>query len=728
MKNKMTKYLFLLLPISLLAFFGLKSFSHSSDNQMVAYKFSADDLQPTATQKKVESMVAEILSSYHFRKVPLNDSLSSKILDNYIKELDFNKMNFTAKDVEGFDKFRFELDDQLKAGDLTAAYQIYNVYRKRAKERFTFVTSLLNKPMDFKTDEIYTPDREKASWAKSSSDLDDIWRKAVKSTLLDWKISGKADSVSVKDLTERYKRSEKYFDKTKSEDVFQQFMNSFTESVDPHTTYFIPKTASTFNQEMSQSFEGIGATLRNEGDYVQIVDLIVGGPAFRSKQLNPKDRIVAVAQGDDKPYQDIVGWFTDDAVKLIKGPKNTIVRLKILSGDASIGSVPKEIRLVREKIKLEEGTAKKEILNFSRDGKDYKYGLITIPLFYRDFEGAKSGEQGFKSTTADVKRYLTELKADKVDGVIVDLRNNGGGSLTEAVNLTGLFIPQGPVVQRKQSDGEITAEYDRDPSVTYDGPVSVLVNRFSASASEIFAGAIQDYKRGLIIGEQTYGKGTVQSLIDLERFLKGEPEGVGQLKITMEKFYRITGSSTQHKGVTPDIELPSTFSASEFGESSQPSALPWDMIASTKYTPSNNVTEKEVAFLRGKYQGRLKTETDLKKLLTEIENYKKAKEKKSISLQEDKRRKEIDEQKKKNIVEPTDELAGNELLPAGTKPVVPKEKVATDSTSIAVAKVKALKEKHEKDTFLKETERILTDFISNTPTNGVKVSQVENKK
>ena len=723
----MTKYLFLVLPISLLAFFGLKSFSHTTESQTVAYTFAQDDLQPTATQKKVESMVTEILGSYHFRKVPLNDSLSSKILDNYIKELDFNKMNFTAQDIEGFDKFRYELDDQLKAGELTAAYQIYNVYRKRAKERFAFVTSILNKPMDFKVDETYTPDREKATWVKSSADLDDIWRKAIKSTLLDWKISGKVDSLAKKDLTERYKRTEKYFDKTKSEDVFQQFMNSFTESVDPHTTYFIPKTASTFNQEMSQSFEGIGATLRNEGDYVQIVDLIVGGPAFRSKQLNPKDRIVAVAQGDDKPYQDIVGWFTDDAVKLIKGPKNTVVRLRILSLDAPVGTDPKEVRLVREKIKLEEGTAKKEILNFSRDGKDYKYGLITIPLFYRDFEGAKSGEQGYKSTTADVKRYLNELKAEKVDGVIVDLRNNGGGSLTEAVNLTGLFIPQGPVVQRKQSDGEISAEYDRDPSVTYDGPVSVLVNRFSASASEIFAGAIQDYKRGLIIGEQTYGKGTVQSLIDLERFLKGEPEGVGQLKITMEKFYRITGSSTQHKGVTPDIELPSTFSASEFGESSQPSALPWDMIASTKYTPSNNITQKEVEYLKGKSKGRLTTETDLKKLLTEIENYKKAKEKKSVSLQENKRRKEIDEQKKKNIVDPADDLVGGEVKSDEIKPVIPKEKVATDSTSIAIAKIKALKEKHEKDTFLKETERILTDFIT-SPTSGVKVSQIDKKK
>ena len=727
MKNKMTKYLFLVLPISLLAFFGLKSFSHTNESQVVAYTFAQDDLQPTATQKKVESMVTEILGSYHFRKVPLNDSLSSKILDNYIKELDFNKMNFTAQDIEGFDKYRYELDDQLKAGELTAAYQIYNVYRKRAKERFAFVTSILNKPMDYKVDESYSPDREKSTWVKSSTDLDDIWRKAIKSTLLDWKISGKVDSIAKKDLTERYKRTEKYFDKTKSEDVFQQFMNSFTESVDPHTTYFIPKTASTFNQEMSQSFEGIGATLRNEGDYVQIVDLIVGGPAFRSKQLNPKDRIVAVAQGDDKPYQDIVGWFTDDAVKLIKGPKNTVVRLKMLSVDAPTGTVPREVRLVREKIKLEEGTAKKEILNFNRDGKDYKYGLITIPLFYRDFEGAKSGEQGYKSTTADVKRYLNELKTEKVDGVIVDLRNNGGGSLTEAVNLTGLFIPQGPVVQRKQSDGEISAEYDRDPSVTYDGPVSVLVNRFSASASEIFAGAIQDYKRGLIIGEQTYGKGTVQSLIDLERFLKGEPEGVGQLKITMEKFYRITGSSTQHKGVTPDIELPSTFSASEFGESSQPSALPWDMIASTKYTPSNNITQKEVEYLKGKSKGRLTTETDLKKLLTEIENYKKAKEKKSVSLQEDKRRKEIDEQKKKNIVDPADDLVGGEAKPDEVKSALPKEKVATDSTSIALAKIKALKEKHEKDTFLKETERILTDFIT-SPTSGVKVSQVDKKK
>lgn len=712
------KYILALVPISLLAFFGLQSFSHSG-TASADYKFAADDLQPTATQKKVENLVTEILSNYHYRRVPLNDSLSSKIFDNYIKELDFNKMNFTNTDIENFEKYRYELDDQLKNGELTAAYQIYNVFRNRAKERFTFVASMLSKPVDFKSEETYTPDRENTTWAKSKDELDNIWRKAVKSTLLDWKISGKADTSAIKDLRERYKRTEKYFDKTKSEDVFQQFMNSFTESVDPHTTYFIPKTASTFNQEMAQSFEGIGATLRNEGDYVMIVDCIVGGPAFRSKLLNPKDRIVAVAQGDDKPYQDIVGWFTDDAVKLIKGPKNTVVRLKILPSNAPMGSVPKEVRLVREKIKLEDGTAKKEVLNFNKDGKEYKLGLITIPLFYRDFEGARNGEQGYKSTTADVKKFLNELKAEKVDGVIVDLRNNGGGSLTEAVSLTGLFISQGPVVQRRQADGEINVENDRDPSVTYDGPVSVLVNRFSASASEIFAGAIQDYKRGLIIGEQTYGKGTVQSLVDLDRFLKGEPEGVGQLKITMEKFYRITGSSTQHKGVTPDIELPSSFSASEFGESSQPSALPWDMIASTKYSPTSDIKENELTKLRSLYQERLKSDTELKKLVSDINFIKKSKEKKTISLQEDKRRKEIDEQKKKNIAELGDDLANETKEP---------EKVATDSTSIAQAKLKILKERRSKDVYLKECERILTDYILLNSTGQVKVTQVENKK
>ena len=714
----MKKYLIALVPVTLLAVLGLRSTSHSAEkNIAMAYKYTEDDIKPTETQKKVEELVTQILGNYHYRRVPLNDSLSSKIFDNYIKELDGNKMNFTKQDIDDFEKFRYTIDDQLQSGDLTAAYQIYNVYRKRAKERFTFVASLLNKPMDFKIDEVYSPDREKSSWANNKQELDEIWRKAIKSTLLDWKISGKADSSAVKDLKERYTRSEKYFDKTKSEDVFQQFMNSFTESVDPHTNYMIPKAAAQFNQEMAQSFEGIGATLRLEGDYVTIMELITGGPAYKSKALKPKDRIVGVAQGDNGAFVDIVGWMTDDAVKLIKGPKSTVVRLKILPGDAAVGAMPKEIRLVREKIKLEDGSAKKDVLLLSNNGKPYKLGLITLPVFYRDFEGVRKGEGDFKSTSADVKKFLIELKAEKVDGVILDLRNNGGGSLVEAVSLTGLFIPQGPVVQRKHADGEISAEYDRDPSVTYDGPLGVLVNRFSASASEIFAGAIQDYKRGIIIGEQTYGKGTVQTLVDLSRFLKSEPDNVGQLKITMEKFYRITGSSTQHKGVTPDIELPSGFSAAEYGESSQPSALPWDMIASTKYTPSQDVNEQIVSKLKKKYEERLKTEADLKKLVSDFDYWKKAKERKTISLQEDKRRKEIDEQKKRNSQE-----INNDLGDVDTK-----VEVKTDSVSIANAKEKALKERREKDAYLKETERILTDYIFLAPSNGIKLTQNNNK-
>ncbi|MFY7889340.1 MAG: carboxy terminal-processing peptidase [Spirosomataceae bacterium] len=706
----MIKYLIALVPVSLVAGFGLQSVTHSfTDHKMeTVYQASPDDLKPTETQKKVEELVTQILGNYHYRKVPLNDSLSSKILDNYIKELDGNKMNFTAKDIETFEQYRTELDDQLQKGDLSAAYEIYNTFRRRAKERFTFVNKLLNKPMDFNVDEVYTPDREKAAWAKNSVELDDVWRKAVKSTMLDWKISGKVDSVIVKDLKERYSRTEKYFDKTKSEDVFQQFMNSFTESVDPHTNYMIPKAAAAFNQEMAQSFEGIGATLRLEGDYVTIQDLIVGGPAFRSKLLKPKDRIVGVAQGDNGPVVDIVGWMTDDAVKLIKGPKATVVRLKILSGDAVTGAIPKEVRLVREKIKLEDGSAKRDILNITRDGKPFKLGLITLPMFYRDFEGVRKGDGDSKSTTTDVKKFLLEFKNEKVDGVVIDLRNNGGGSLVEAVNLTGLFINQGPVVQRKQADGDISVEYDRDPSVIYDGPLSVLVNRFSASASEIFAAAIQDYKRGVIIGEQTYGKGTVQSLIELNRFLKNEPENVGQLKITMEKFYRITGSSTQHKGVTPDIELPSAFSAKEYGESSQPSALPWDMIPSSRFSVYPDMNEAIVNKLRGKYQDRLKTDVDLKKMVLDLDRWKKAKEKKTISLKEDKRRKEIDEQKKKNTV---DVLEDGTIEKADAAEEKSKAVMPTDSISIVNAKIKAQKEKQEKDTFLKESGRILADYI-----------------
>ncbi|MHA8056784.1 carboxy terminal-processing peptidase [Aquirufa nivalisilvae] len=693
----MKKILPILIPLSLLVVLYLHGKNQTSFPSTKSVVYQEGDLQPTETQRKVERLVFGILSNYHYRKIPVNDSLSSKIYDAYLKELDPNKVFFLASDIDELEKYRLTIDDQLNDGDLTSAFAIYNRYQQRMKERYAYIDQILQKIPDFTVDETYQPGREKVKYAASKEELNDFWRKDVKRQLLDWRISGKADTTALRELKERYKRSEKYLARTRSEDVFQVFMNAYTESIDPHTSYMIPRTAQAFNTDMAQSFEGIGATLRLEGDYVTIQDLIPGGPAFRSKQINPKDRIIGVAQGDDGSYVDVIGWFTDDAVKLIRGPKNTVVRLKLLPAGAGTGSPGTEVRLVREKIKLEEQTAKKEILTYNQGDKKIKLGLITIPMFYRDFEGARKRESDFKSTSADVKKFLTEFKTEGVDGLIIDLRNNGGGSLIEAVDLTGLFIPKGPVVQRKQSDGKITQEVDRDPEQFYDGPMAVLINRFSASASEIFAAAIQDYKRGIIVGEQSYGKGTVQSVVDLDNYMNNEKEPVGQLKITLEKFYRINGSSTQHKGVSPDFALPSAFSAEEFGESSQPSALPWDMISPTNYQITSNINPGLINKMQTSFQARLKSKPDLIKLKDDFERWKKIKELNSISLQIDKRKKELDDQKKKPDESQAvmDNIAGS----AADTPEGDKDKKASTA------------DKHAKDVYLKETQQLLADWV-----------------
>lgn len=696
----MKKILPILIPLSLLVVLFLHGKNQADFNPNATAVYQEGDLQPTATQKKVERLVYGILSNYHYRKIPVNDSLSSKIYDAYLKELDPNKVYFLASDIKELEDYRYTIDEQLNLGDLTSAFKIFNLYQTRMKERFAFIHQVLSQTQDFNLDESYSPNRDKVTWANSKEELNDYWRKDIKRQLLDWKIGGKADTTAVRELKDRYKRSEKYIAKTKSEDVFQIFMNAYTESIDPHTSYMIPKVSQEFNKDMAQSFEGIGATLRLEGDYVTIQDLVPGGPAFRSKQINPKDRIVGVAQGDEGSFVDVIGWFTDDAVKLIRGPKGTVVRLKLLPASGVTGSPTSEVRLVREKIKMEEQTAKKETLLLTREGKPYKLGLITVPMFYRDFEGARKREQDFKSTSADVKKFINEFKQEGIDGLVIDLRNNGGGSLIEAVDLTGLFISQGPVVQRKQSDGKISQEVDRNPEIAYNGPMAVLINRFSASASEIFAAAIQDYKRGIIIGEQSYGKGTVQSVVDLSNYLNDEKDEVGQLKITLEKFYRINGSSTQHKGVSPDFALPSAFSAEEFGESSQPSALPWDMIPTTNFQVTQSVLPDVLGKLQSAFQTRLKTNPDLLKLKEDFNRWKKIKEQNSISLQFDKRKKELDEQKKK----PDESLAVMDALAmdSGEEKTDKKDLKKEDKT----------KDKHAKDAYLKEAERIMIDFVA----------------
>jgi carboxyl-terminal processing protease len=691
----MKKILPLLIPFSLLFVLFLHG-KNQPDQGVATAVYQEGDLQPTDTQRKVERLVYGILSNYHYRKIPVNDSLSSKIYDAYLKDLDPNKVYFLASDIKDLEKYRFTIDEQLNLGDLTSAFQIYNIYQKRSKERYAYIMSILDKPFEFASDEVYQPNRDKASWATSAAELNDFWRKDIKRQMLDWKIGGKADTTAVRELKDRYKRSEKYMARTRSEDVFQVFMNAYTESIDPHTSYMIPKTAQEFNKDMAQSFEGIGATLRLEGDYVTIQDLVPGGPAFRSKQINPKDRIVGVAQGDEGAFVDVIGWFTDDAVKLIRGPKGTVVRLKILPASGVTGSPTNEVRIVREKIKLEEQTAKKEVLNFQQGDKKVKLGLITIPMFYRDFDGARKREADFKSTTADVRKFLGEFKQEGVDGLIIDLRNNGGGSLIEAVDLTGLFITKGPVVQRKQADGRITQEVDRDAEQVYDGPMAVMINRFSASASEIFAAAIQDYKRGIIVGEQSYGKGTVQSVVDLDNYMANEKEPVGQLKITLEKFYRINGSSTQHKGVSPDFALPSAFSAEEFGESSQPSALPWDMIPATAYLTTQHVATAQLSKLQASFTTRLRTKPDLIKLREDFDRWKKIKDANSISLNLIKRKKELDDQKKK---------------PDESQAVIDALAGSADAETDVTKKEKAVGDKHAKDAYLKETQQIVADWI-----------------
>ncbi len=697
----MKKYLLSLIPLVLLSF--------QPDTPSSAYpnRPTTDlpgELQPTLSQKRVEEYVTQILLHHHYRKVTLDDDLSAKIWDAYLKEVDGNKWYLTAADVENFNKYRLQMDEALPSGDLKGAYEVYNLFIKRVHARNESVAKLLETPFEFSKDESYETDRDKMPWAKSEAELDDIWRKIVKSQALDLKLSGKADTAIVSTLKQRYVNLDKQFLKIKGDYVFQEFMNAFAETIDPHTTYFSPPDASRFKDEMAQSFEGIGATLRSENDMTKIVDVLPGGPALKSGLVHKDDKIVGVAQGDGTAMLDVVGWTTDEVVKKIRGPKGTVVRLNVIPFDAPTGATPKEVRLVRDKIKLEDGVAKKIIVPINSDGKQYRMGIITIPGFYQASDDRAKGDREYNSTTRDVKKFLNELKAEKVDGVVIDLRNNGGGSLDEAINLSGLFIKNGPVVQVRAATGEVDVDEDPDPLVVYDGPLAVLVNRFSASASEIFAAAIQDYKRGLVIGEQTYGKGTVQQLIDLSQFMPKEKESdkAGLLKVTRSKFYRITGSSTQLRGVTPDVELPSLFSAEEYGESSQPTALPWDQIASAQYQTYRDVSEQMLKQLRGNYEKRLGSDPELVKLSADTEEWRKAKDKTVISLQLDKRKQERDEaEKKRQTVAKTSNTPAPGLTPE-------------DSIEAKIAEgtdLKAALAKMDKDLFLKETNRILADFI-----------------
>ena len=701
----MKRYLIALAPVLLLSL--QPDTSRSGNATSPPFSVAEDDLKPTVSQQKVEAYITKIFSGYHYRKFTLNDSLSSKMFDNYLDEMDRSKLYFLGSDIAYFEKYRFQLDDNLNSGNLDAAYEMYNTFRKRYKERSAYIEGLLkNSKFDFTEDESFNTDREKATWAKDANELNQLWGKIIKNDALEFKLSRKPvankpvvnmDSLMSTTLKDRYKNRDRNLGRIRSEQVFQMYMNAFCEVLDPHTRYFSPADSDRFKQDMYKTLDGIGAMLREDGNYIKVVSIVPGGAAFKDKRLKQDDKIVGVAQGDTGRVEDIVGWYVDDAVKKIKGSRGTVVRLQILSADALPNTPPKEIRLVREKINLQESRATKEIVTINQNKRDYKIGVINLPSFYRDFESAGKREKDFASTTRDVQRMIDSLRLENIDGLVLDLRNNGGGSLTEAISLTGLFIPKGPVVQVKESSGESETYTDPDPSVVYDGPLAVLINRFSASASEIFAAAIQDYKRGIIIGDQTYGKGTVQTMVDLNQWMPRETEKLGQVNITIQKFYRINGSSTQRKGVTPDVEFPSAFSAEEYGESSQPTALPWDQIATTRFDLSKALNDKQLGKLKEKHQQRMKSDVELKKLVEELELFRKARENKMVSLQETKRKKERDEAEKKR-----------EAL----KKLNADDDTDDDENAIAAAAPKDKKKK--KDIYLIEASRVLTDYIIGT--------------
>lgn len=597
---------------------------------------------------KEAKVITYILDNNHYRKINLNDSLSSVILDEYVKSLDNNKSYFTTADLQAFEKYRDKIDDLIRNENIEVAYLVYNAFKKRFDERMNYVMNhLVAEKFDYNAEEYYETDRDKEPWCKNEAELNEVWRKMIKSQALSLKLAGKTQEEIEKMIKERYDRLSKSIKQLNSEDVFSMYMNAVTESYDPHTNYLSPKAADIFKQQMSLSLEGIGARLQTENDYTRVAEVIHGGPAQKSDLIHVNDRIIGVGQGASGDVVDVIGWRIDEVVKLIKGPKGTTVRLQILPGETGINGPSKIITLVRDKIKLEDQQAKKSVIHHQKGAKDLKLGVITLPQFYMDFEAYQKGDPNYTSTTRDVQRLVKELQAENIDGIVLDLRNNGGGSLTEAIDLTGLFIKNGPVVQVKNSANKIETLTDDNPSLLYNGPLVVLTNRFSASASEIFAGAIQDYHRGVIVGESSYGKGTVQTVINLNRFINDPNNQVGELKITFQKFYRVTGSSTQHKGVTPDIKFPTALSPEQFGESSSPSALPWDEIKGTLYQKTPMINDRVISNLTKAYQDRLKTDAALQRFVNETEETTRSFKETKVSLNEVTRKKEMEEAEKK---------------------------------------------------------------------------------
>ncbi|MFT5755643.1 MAG: carboxyl-terminal processing protease [Alteromonadaceae bacterium] len=670
----MQKFCRIAIAVSL-SLMSIHTFADDNKNNVETLPILTPESQHTTSSKRITAQFTRA----HYKQVKMDDVLSEKIFDRYIKQLDYSRNIFLASDVEGFEKHRLDFDSVISRGRLDVAYEIYNFNLKRRLERYEHALNLLEKPFDFTLDENYYFDREEANWPTSEAEINELWRLKTKFDALNLALTGKEWPKIKEILGKRYRSAIKRLKQSESEDVFQIVMNSFARVVEPHTSYLSPRNAERFQMEMNLSLEGIGAVLRAEEDYTVIQSVVSGGPADKSNELKPKDRIIGVSQ-DKQDFVDVIGWRLDDVVELIKGPKGSRVRLQVLPGESDDASNTKIVSIVRDKIKLEDRAAKSEVY-FEKEGDENskKLGVINIPSFYNNL-------------SRDVKAEIEKLKTAGVEGLIVDLRGNGGGSLTEATRLTGLFIDKGPVVQIRDGANRIQVNSDNDGISYYDGPLTVMVDRFSASASEIFSAAIQDYGRGVIVGEHTFGKGTVQQHRGLGRVYDLYENPFGSIQFTIAKFYRIDGGSTQHRGVLPDIEFPSAIDPEEWGESREKNALPWDQIPKASYNKLNDINA-DLSYLNSMYIERIKENKEFNYLLEDISIYKAEKDDKTISLNITQRKEKRETRKAKQLIRANQRLA-----------TLGKEKVSSlDDLP---------DELDELDPFLDETARITFDLVS----------------
>ncbi|GGZ23236.1 carboxy terminal-processing peptidase [Shewanella chilikensis] len=643
-------------------------------------------LQQEPQHKVASKRITGLFSRSHYHRFDLDDAFSQQIFKRYLEQLDYRRNVLLQSDIDSFKVYANQFDDMVRSGDLEPAYKMYDLVQQRRYERFVYALSLLDKEMDFnQAGDAYIFDRKDAAWPKDEAELNELWRQRVKYDALNLKLTGKEWPEIVDVLGKRYNNAIKRLKQTNSEDVFQGLMNAFARSVEPHTSYLSPRNAERFQMEMNLSLEGIGAVLQMEDDYTVIKSLVAGGPAALSEKLAPEDKIVGVGQ-EGKEMVDVIGWRLDDVVELIKGPKGSKVTLQVLPKKGGSNAKPINVTVVRDKIRLEDRAATSKIVE--PDTGPYaqrKIGVIQIPGFYMDL-------------SRDVAKELQTLNEAKVEGVIVDLRGNGGGALTEATLLTGLFIDQGPVVQIRDANGRISENRDNDGKSYYDGPLTVMVDRYSASASEIFAAALQDYGRALIIGESTFGKGTVQQHKSLGRIYDLYEKPVGHVQYTIAKFYRINGGSTQLKGVTPDIPFPSALEPGEYGEAEEDNALPWDKVPVAKYQPLGEIGAEMVSNLAKRHQSRIKQDVEFGYILQDIGEFKKHHKEKSVSLVESERLAERDKDDQKQLARLNERRVDHGLEPL--KSLDDDENVSEDEKKIETP-----------DAFLDEAVYITLDMV-----------------